>query len=397
MDLDRTTIELLRPAADRLRRVLQRMDEDDVPAPLRRLADSSARRLPPPLLKRALIELDGSEWLRAEVAADGEMEAGSPEHLFVGRPDEWEEKLALLAGAVADREETKARSSLEGRLSDALNRIAELEEAVRSGEEDVAVAERRVRDRLRAQIETAERGRAEAERQARDEARQAARLASRVERAQAELAAAEARVETLRQLLEKERRSASAAQPEAGGRGWFPSDPVEMAQELDRIVTAVRRPPASGPAVIRSDETVRIPAGMRPDRLEVIQWLMRHPLRWLIDGYNVAFQVSDEPDSDIRRRLVAAAGRLAGLAAPGSMVVVAFDSSVDTSSLPTNRRVRVVYAHSADEWIIEHAAPQTVVVSSDRRVRDEAEQAGAIGVWSEALAAWIAAGRTLGR
>lgn len=397
MDLDRTTIELLRPAADRLRRVLQRMDEEDVPAPLRRLADSSARRLPPPLLKRALIELDGSEWLRAEVAADGEMEAGSPEHLFVGRPDEWEEKLALLAGAVADREETKARSSLEGRLSDALNRIAELEEAVRSGEEDVAVAERRVRDRLRAQIETAERGRAEAERQARDEARQAARLASRVERAQAELAAAEARVETLRQLLEKERRSASAAQPEAGGRGWFPSDPVEMAQELDRIVTAVRRPPASGPAVIRSDETVRIPAGMRPDRLEVIQWLMRHPLRWLIDGYNVAFQVSDEPDSDIRRRLVAAAGRLAGLAAPGSMVVVAFDSSVDTSSLPSNRRVRVVYAHSADEWIIEHAAPQTVVVSSDRRVRDEAEQAGAIGVWSEALAAWIAAGRTLGR
>lgn len=373
------------------------MDEDDVPAPLRRLADSSARRLPPPLLKRALIELDGSEWLRAEVAADGEMEAGSPEHLFVGRPDEWEEKLALLAGAVADREEAKARSSLEGRLSDALNRIAELEEAVRSGDEDVAVAERRVRDRLRARIETAERGRADAERQARDEARQAARLASRVERAQAELAAAEARVETLRQLLEKERRSASAAQPEAGGRGWFPSDPVEMAQELDRIVTAVRRPPASGPAVIRSDETVRIPAGMRPDRLEVIHWLMRHPLRWLIDGYNVAFQVSDEPDSDIRRHLVAAAGRLAGLAAPGSMVVVAFDSSVDTSSLPTNRRVRVVYAHSADEWIIEHAAPQTVVVSSDRRVRDEAEQAGAIGVWSEALAAWIAAGSTLGR
>ena len=64
MDLDRRTMELLRPAAERLRKVLQRMDDEDVPAPLRRLAESSDRRLPPPILKRALAELDTSEWLR---------------------------------------------------------------------------------------------------------------------------------------------------------------------------------------------------------------------------------------------------------------------------------------------------------------------------------------------
>ena len=69
VELDRVTMDLLRPAADGLRRALQRMEDDDVPASLRPLADSSARRLPPPLLRRALVDLDGSEWLREEVMA----------------------------------------------------------------------------------------------------------------------------------------------------------------------------------------------------------------------------------------------------------------------------------------------------------------------------------------
>lgn len=393
---DRVTMDLLRPAADGLRRALQRMDEDDVPAPLRPLADSSARRLPPPLVKRALAELDGSEWLRDEVLAEFELEEGSPSRLFVARPDGWERRLEELVGRADDRRRETERSTLERELAEARARIARLEEDRKEDTDRVAAAERRARDRLRDEVEAAERARRRAENRARDEARRAAEEASRVERLTAERAASERRIESLRQMLEKERRAASAQQASEPARGWFPSEPMAMAEELDRIHGAVRRPSIAAEVDQEPEGPLRLPAGVRPDRVEAIHWLMRRPLRWLIDGYNVAFQVDDEPDSATRTRLVAAGGRLAALAAPGSMVVVVFDSSVDSSSLPAERRVRVVYAPSADEWILEQAVPGAVVVSSDRRVREEAESAGSLGVWSEALAAWIAAGGTVG-
>lgn len=390
-------MELLRPAADRLRRALQRMDSDDVPPPLRPLAESSARRLPPPLLKRALSELGDSEWLQAEVAAEGDLTPGSAEELFVVRPDEWEARLQALVDEVAHKRREEDRSELERKLANALKTISRLEEELDEGNREVAAAERRARDRLRAQVEAAQRGKTSAEAQARHEAHEASRLASRVERLEAELGSADTRVETLRSLLEKERRATPQPKPTGPDRGWFPDDPLEMAEELDRIVTALRLGPLE-PKEGPDGESVdtRLPDGIRPDRAEAVRWLMGHRLRWLIDGYNVAFQVADEPDSVTRSRLVSAAGRIAALSVPGSMVVIVFDSSVDTSSLPADRRVRVVYAPSADEWIIEHAGSNTVAVSSDRRVREGAEEAGAVGLWAEALAEWIDAGGRIG-
>lgn len=389
---DRVTVDLLRPAADGLRRALKRMDEEDVPAPLRALADSSARRLPPPLVKRALAELDGSEWLRDEVLAEVEMEEESPSWLFVTRPEGWDRRLEELVGRAEERRQETERSGLERQLAEALARIERLDRELKSDTDRVASAERRVRDRLRGEIEAAEHARREAEGRARDEARQAARATRRNERLVAELEAAEARIESLRQLLEKERRATAVDEGAPPARGWFPSESVAMAEELDRILTAVRRPASADPDPLPRVVEVRLPEGTRPDRPEAIRWLASHPLTWLIDGYNVAFHIHADPDAATRTRLVAEAGRMAGLAAPGSMVVLVFDSSVDSSSLPADRRARVVYAPSADEWIIEHAGQGTVVVSSDRRVREAGEAAGAVGVWSEALAGWIAAG-----
>lgn len=392
MDFDRLTIELLRPAADQLRRTLQRMDDDDVPSPLRPLADSSARRIPPPIVRRALVELDESEWLRAEVAAsDEELDEQSPAGLFVLRPEGWEDRLAAFAAEAEERQASESRSALERRLADALARIEELEADLRTGAVDVASAERRVRDRLHRRIEGAERGRRLAESRAREEARRAAQISSRVQRLEAELQTAEERIESLRQMLERERRAPGPVTTTSSG-GWFPDDPAGMAEHLDRIVVAVRRPPLDQGAAPAEPEAVRLPEGMRPDRAEAVRWLLGRPLRWLIDGYNVAFQVSGEPGATTRNRLIAAAGQISTLSPPGAMVVVVFDSSVDTSTIPSSKRARVVYVHSADEWILEHAADGTVVVTSDREVREGAEEAGAIGIWSEALAAWIGSG-----
>lgn len=393
MELDRETLEALRPAAERLRRVLQRIESDDVPPALRPLADTSARRLPPPLLKRALIELDASEWLRAEILAEADLEQGTPEELFVARPDDWESQLAWLVAEAEDQRRQDVRSHAERELADALSRITQLEEELKAGDREVATAERRARDRLRSEVEAAERGRRRAEAQARQAAQEAARLASRVERHEAELQSARERIETLRSLLEKERRAASP-EPARPSRSWFPEEPLAMADELDRIIAAVRLEMATvAPDEEAPDgEPVRLPPGVRPDRGEAVTWLMRHPLRWMIDGYNVAFHVAHEPDAATRSRVVSAAGRLAALAAPGSMVVVVFDSSVDSSSLPADRRVRVVYAPSADDWIIEHAGSGTAVVSSDRSVRESAQEAGAHGLWAEAFAGWMSGG-----
>lgn len=394
--MDRVAMELLRPAADYLRRALQRMEEQDIPAALRPLADSSARRLPPPLLKRALTELDSSEWLRAEVAVEAVMEPGSATELFVERPPDWEARFQNLIGRAAEADRRQEVSELEGRLAEALQRITELETAVKEGEADTAAAERRVRDRLKAQLEAAQHGRRQAEQRQREEAHRAARLASRVERLTAELEAAQTRTEQLRVLLEKERRATTDPATAGGGRGWFPHEPAAMAEELDRILVAVRRSPASPqPEQSRSPALV-VPDGIRPDRVEMVHWLMRRSMRWLIDGYNVAFQLSSRPGADTRVRLVAAAGHLATVAAGGSMVVVVFDSSVDSASIPADRRVKVVFAPSADEWIVTQAGAGTAVVSSDRWVREESEKSGAIGVWSEALAAWIGSGGTVG-
>ncbi len=388
-------MELLRPAAEVLRRALQRMDEEDVPASLRPLADSSARRFPPPLLKRALVELDGSEWLRAEALAEDGLEPDSAPYLFVDRPEGWELTLTAQIERGEQQRLERSRSELEEKLRDALERIDVLESQLKAASREASAAERRERERMRAEIEGAQRARRLAERQARDEAHEAARLASRVERLQAELDVMEDRLETMRQLLEKERRSA-AGETSSPSRSWFPDEPLEMATELDRIITAVRRRPVAEVIGAAEGFGLKLPAGLRPDRIEAVQWLIRRPVQWLIDGYNVAFQVADDGRASVRDRVVAAAGRLAALAPSGSMVVVVFDSSVDTASLAADRRVRVVFAPSADEWILDHGGPGVVVVSSDRRVREGAESAGALGIWSEALVAWIDAGGALG-
>lgn len=390
MELDRAALDLLRPAADHLREVLRRMDPDVIPARLRAFASSSDRRIPPPMLKRAVSELDASAWLRDEVASEFELDEDSAEGLYVLRPSGWEQRLErLIQGARLDAtgeelEELRKELKLER------ERIAELEAELRTADSEVAVAEVKAHRRLLAQVEVAERGRRDAERREREESRRAMRLEAESERLSDELAALTARVESLRQMLERERRVPTVVETAAGG-GSFPSDPLEMADELDRIFRQVGRPPLLKAGAHPEREVERLPAGVRPDRMEIIHWLLQRPLTWLIDGYNLAFQVAAEPDGVTRARLEAAARMIGSLGATGTMVVIVFDSAVEPGA-SSSRGVSLVYTRSADDWIAEHARPGTVVVSSDREVRERAEESGSITVWSEALAEWIRAG-----
>jgi rRNA-processing protein FCF1 len=53
--------------------------------------------------------------------------------------------------------------------------------------------------------------------------------------------------------------------------------------------------------------------------------------------------------------------------------------------------VEVSFPASADEALIELAGQQAnlVVITSDRRVREEAGRRGAVGLWGEALIDWL--------
>lgn len=391
MQLDRTRLELLGPAVDALRRALGRIDLDDVPAALRTVAASSARRLPPPLLRRAVDELEASGWLRAETLAgwDAPDDAGE---LFLARPPGWSRRLDALVAEAGDRRRARDASRTEQRLAEALAQIAVLESRLEDVSGEVGAAEDRARSQLASRVESAERARRRAEDQARLYARRFAEADARAQQLAVELDVSDRRLASVRQMLERERRAVATPPGEEGARrGWFPSDPLAMAAELDRIVrgTRRRRVEASRSSPGAPDKRRRLPEGIRPDRLEAVRWLMARPFTWLVDGYNLAFALDDRPDAATRSRLVAATGQLVSLASPGTMGVVVFDSSLDTSSMVADRRVRVVFAPSADEWILGQAGDGTVAVSSDRRVREGAEDAGAIGVWAQALAEWI--------
>ena len=85
----------------------------------------------------------------------------------------------------------------------------------------------------------------------------------------------------------------------------------------------------------------------------------------------------------------------AALASSGKRLVTAvFDSSQVGESFSADEVV-VTFVGSADEELIEMAnrgATRMVVITSDRRVREAVEKAGAVGLWSEALIDWLRTG-----
>ena len=78
-------------------------------------------------------------------------------------------------------------------------------------------------------------------------------------------------------------------------------------------------------------------------------------------------------------------------------VIVVYDSAqsggVSSAKGPGGIEIRFTEAgHTADEEILAIASQAPVrlaVVSTDRRVREGAEEFGALGLWSQALVAWF--------
>ncbi|MGH8958807.1 MAG: hypothetical protein ACRDVK_09040 [Acidimicrobiia bacterium] len=387
---------LLGPALDAARKALSRLDEDEIPVRVRVVAKRSGK-LPAPLAASLIAELDRNTWLREIAlvelsdAAGDEGGVGSASLEFLRRSPGWEERLAPLAEKAQSQVDQKSWRRLEGELQAARAEVLSLRRQLRKANrqtgqlppEEPEPAERagvRDRQKLKAALSSTEKALTASE-----EARQ---------QLLTEISQLQVRVETL--LRRRPDKSAPRAVPAGGMR----RGPIELARDLDARLHALSVPPLEKPASpippeADPAEALSIPTGVRPDSAAAIDWLFSYPgpMTVAVDGWNLAFQLKNPPGRKERGQLEAAVGRLNHKAAGKRKLLVLFDSrfDVDGTHPGTHPDVEVRFPASADEALIELAReePSLVVITSDRRVREEAGRSGAVGLWGEALVEWL--------
>ena len=407
MEFPEPLLKLLVPAVEAARAVLDDLEPEQIPVSLRRVGASSADRLPPPLARATLRELDRNEWLREEVGENWKelssvagVEAREATTLFLDRPDEWELRLDELASQTAQADD----STQIARLRQEVARLqAELELArkkTKAAERRIKEAERRAGERVRTSKARTEQAKTEAIGRSADLERRLAALNEQHDAIAQERDRLAARLATTRAELLRRRRIRPTA-PRASISTWRFGDPGELVRHLDQLADAARR---TGPdeiaAAPANDASFRFPAGVAPDEEAAISWLTARRDRFtlVVDGYNVSYQLDAGKfySPELRFRLNSALADLSRTATASVKVVIVYDSDQgDEAATATVSGVDVRFTPPellADQEILRLVPTlkgKVVVVSSDREVREGAEAMGALGVWSEALAAWI--------
>ncbi len=389
---------------------MRRLDEDEVPAALHRVAKHTGGRLPPPLEHRLFEAVEAEPWLRdkalEELPEGAEGPAAEASRLFLERPGRWWERLGELAGDRADTDDARERerlqrsvARLEGMLEETKRRLREA-----TATSAAAPAPDEEADALRERLAATRR----------DARREVEALRSEVEALEAKVEASESAAvelgrfsDRMRSDLRRARRERAAAQQELDELRRSPGSarmgPLELSRRLDELSLVARPSIGPGPEVPAAPPAaapLRLPAGVRPDAADAVDWLTRcdDPVLVLVDGYNVAYRLAGESFSSpgARERLNHELVRLATVGR-ALRVVVVYDSSLSGGGgvAPGPRGVEVVFAAAgrlADEEIVERVAAASlpvVVVSADREVRENAERGGAMTLWADALAEWI--------
>ena len=392
------------------RAVLRDLDAEEVPAGLKRVAAHSGGRLPPPLAASLLEAIDDDEWLREKVSEKlGEaVVPEDPAALFLNRPPGWWSELAIAGAATAVADEERRAGKAQRQIEEMRSRVEEAKRKLKDARREARVGAADLKAQLvatRKQLKAAESAAGG------DTAKLEQALADMEQRlAEAEAARAEVQDVLAEQRVQfrRLRRERAAAEREArrGGTASFGGDAIDMARTLDHMAAGVRPPrkrlkPQPGQAVSISGSTrLALPAGVAPDSPDAVAWLVGSAgaFSLIVDGYNVAFHLDrgDFSTGRARQRLAQELGRLKREAGTARVIVV-YDSALPGGRRPrpTAGGVEVRFAEEdrlADEEVILLAGEVTgsvVVVSSDREVREGAETAGALALWSEALVGWI--------
>ncbi len=387
-------------ALDCARTVLRDLDSDQVPARLRRVV-AHAGDLTPPLADLLARELDHLEWLREQAAeqwpdldpaAEGPDRASAP---FLARPDGWELEFArIVAGEAATAEAGTARADprRDRDLAAARDKAKAAAKEVEALRRRVAELEQAAREPERAKAASASRDAEALAAARRDHAAELADLRARVEAAEADARAAkEAAREARRDRADLQRRFEEAR----SGGSWLDRGPLDLAVHLDAVAAQARPARAHRPDDAALPPPA-LPAGVRPDTGAAVDAVLRAtgPIALFVDGYNAGLALlPDGSPAEVRARLSDVLRRLRRLGAPGITVTVVWDSAAghDGARIPEGLDVRFApQGVPADDVLVELAAAtdRAVVVTNDREVRERAEAAGALALWSTALVDW---------
>lgn len=323
--------------------------------------------------------------------------------LAVARPEGWELGLGV-AAALHDRGREERSAEDDRRAFD--TQVAKAQEAQRRAEGEVARLRGEVerlagelRDERAARREREEAVRAEAEEPRRRvteleallaEARhEAARSDERALREADRAAELEARLQRFREDAARARAKAEQAAAAPADESTEPMPAVPEAIEDAHAASPEPAPPEPPRPVLTRRVRVELPAGVVGPSVEGLRGAMSlGDPAVVVDGYNVSMLAwGDEPPDSQRQRLCAALERL-HLRTNRAVTVVFDGADVEGVRPPRRPGVRVLFSapgQEADDVVVQQVRSlplerPVIAVSSDRRVRDETEAAGALSV-----------------
>jgi len=397
---DKPILDMLRPVIESTRRELADMEAEDIPAGLRKVAKSSARRLPPPFARSVVQELIDNEPLRdaTRVGLESRESIDADLVAFLDDPVVGLERIA----ARVDREsELAAGNDLESAkqqiaiLTDQLDEAKRRLAAARSEHttelavvrKSFSVGQRRIKTRNVELREIVEVQRSEI----RSLTKRVAGLHDEVSEMETRLEAATARV--------RRRSEANISNGRALKADATPADPLEFARWLDVVERNVRpfRARSGAEHVPAESHPLHVPPGVAPDSGPALASLIEQsPTMIVIDGYNVAGAIHGDRFSTkvARDDVVARAGRLARSTTAQILVVFDGPDANGRAGFRSTAGVSVRFSRGdeADDVIAELVRAElgrTIVITNDRELRDRCTIEGCVPVWATAFVEWV--------
>lgn len=412
---------------------LSNLADDQIPAPLRRIARFAPQRrarlagaivatqlAADPVFRQRIANLvvTAAGDIGAVVRDGGSPAAADPVDVaalaYLSRPTGWDELVSAASEAVSAEVESAAVAQ---RIEDARLRAERAEaerDSARQEHEHVRTQLKALREEvggLREELRAAAKSARDAERRERKANEMLATEKGRVTRERAdhdaELRRLRARLSEVEGALATSRQSSRDVRAVDEARIWLLLETIgQAAQGLRRelAVEPAQRLPADFVAEAAAETPQAAAAQARalaaddPARLD--QLLVLPKAHLLVDGYNVTKTgFGDLSLEQQRTRLVGALGGIA--AQSGAEVTVVFDGAERVVGLPpAPRGVRVLFSRkgqTADELIrqlvrAEPAGRPVIVVSSDREVADGVRRHGAYPLGAEALLRRLARG-----
>ena len=403
-------------ALEEARRLLKEMPFAEVPHSLKKTRVSSSRKLTPVEARALYRELDRDEDFRRATlenwnapslgSADARVAAAV---LFLERSNDWE---SLVQGHLAEVELEEARMEtgrLERCLCEAQAQVKALKvqvaEARRLAEEET----KRRTDQLGQDLGRARERIGGLAKKLAEEKRKVEYWDKEAQAAWRELDEADRRYDDLRERYSSKMKPGLVQTGvDTGGETGFSRDPLQAARMLDQMVSFWEVGLDSGPDPVSAFDPLEFPPGLDPKSGGAVMWLYYDAprLTLLVDGYNVAHywhyhrQIREKPDHQTIEFITNKLDKLARYSVGRHRVNFYLDSRYANGLEPDwdNRfksgHLNGFYVVDADDGIAEEATRRAgepvAVITSDNALADRCRQPGAVRLFSEALAEWLA-------